>query len=346
MLIFLRKYYRWILLPFILLLAFGLRANAVDELPTDFDEPIYMDAAQDYAAFLKAGDWNALIEYRANSEHPPLTKILYGLAHMAASGRDFGYVDKESGRWVSAVFGTLAAGALAVLNPLAGTLLAADVMAVKYTSQAYLEALPMFTSILAVLLLVQARSWRSAWFWLSAVMLGITAAGKFAYSPAALPVAYLLFAGRKQFRWAVLIYPLAAALFFFAFNPALWHDPFGRMAETFTFHLDYSHGSDVTGAALPWHQPFVWLSYPHPADWHPGVFNYPRPDTFIFVLGLLGLPWEWRERRWNFIWVLGTLLFLLAWPTKWPQYTLAVIPALCLSASCAARHLWAAWRGK
>lgn len=332
------------LLPVVVLLALGLRANAVEKLPTDYDEPIYMDAAQDYATFLKAGDWNAIIEYRANSEHPPLTKMLYALAHIAANGRDYGYVDVEPGRWVSAVLGTLAAAALGLLNPLAGLLMAGDSMAVKYTSQAYLEALPMFTSILAVLFLARAHSWRSGWFWLSALMLGMTAAAKFAYAPAALPAVYLLFERRKQFRWAALAYPLAAALFFFAFDPALWHDPFGRLAESFTFHLNYSHGNDVTGANLPWHQPLVWLSYPFPADWHPEIFNYPRPDTLLFVLGLVGLPWEWRERRWNFIWLVGSLLFLLAWPTKWPQYTLAVIPAFCLSAACAVRHLWSVWK--
>lgn len=45
-----------------------------------------------------------------------------------------------------------------------------------------------------------------------------------------------------------------------------------------------------------------------------------------------GLKREWRERRWVVVWLVAGLLFLLVWPTKWPQYTLIVVPAICLTA--------------
>ena len=76
-----------------------------------------------------------------------------------------------------------------------------------------------------------------------------------------------------------------------------------------------------------------------PAAWHPEVFFYIGFDEPIFVLALIGLwlpasqHWAWRERRWVVIWIATHLLFLLAWPTKWPQYALTLVPALCLAAA-------------
>lgn len=67
--------------------------------------------------------------------------------------------------------------------------------------------------------------------------------------------------------------------------------------------------------------------------WHADVFFYPSVDGVVFLLALAGLYWEWRERRWVVVWIATGLLFLLLWPTKWPQYTLILTPALCLAAA-------------
>ena len=83
-------------------------------------------------------------------------------------------------RKTSAFLGTLEVLALAILDPLAGFLLAIHTFTIKYTSQAMLEALPALTSLLAVMAYDRSRnSKRSAlWLSLSGVALGLTAASK------------------------------------------------------------------------------------------------------------------------------------------------------------------------
>ncbi|MGD8904051.1 MAG: hypothetical protein PVI67_10840, partial [Anaerolineae bacterium] len=74
---------RWGILIFIVLLAVLLRAWAVMRLPIDFDEPTYLEAAFGYADAIRSGDWNAVIDYAGNREHPALVKVLYGLVVLA-----------------------------------------------------------------------------------------------------------------------------------------------------------------------------------------------------------------------------------------------------------------------
>ena len=87
-------------------------------------------------------------------------------------------------RKTSAILGTLEVLALAILDPLAGFLLAIHTFTIKYTSQAMLEALPALTSLLAVIAYDRSRnSNRSAlWLSLSGVALGLTAASKYIYA--------------------------------------------------------------------------------------------------------------------------------------------------------------------
>jgi hypothetical protein len=60
----------------IALLALALRWRAVLMLPVDYDEPIYMDAAAQYASAIAAKDWPRLLANRHTIEHPPLVKLL------------------------------------------------------------------------------------------------------------------------------------------------------------------------------------------------------------------------------------------------------------------------------
>ena len=340
---------RWAILASIVLLALLLRGWAVMRLPIDFDEPTYLEAAFDYADALRAGDWDGIIDYEGNREHPALVKLLYGLVVLAL-GEDVGtLVAGLASRALSALLGMLAVLVLALLDPLAGGLLAVHTLAVKYTSQVYLEALPHLASIGAVLAFSRVRSGRDQpvaglWFWLSALALGVTAAGKLTYLPVVLPIFYLA-VWEKRLRWHdLLLYGAAAVAVFWLLNPTLWHSPVERLADSLFFHMRYSQGTRVEAAGFPWHQPFHWLSRSGPSLWHPEVFFYFALDGPIFFLGLLGLHWEWRERRWVVVWIVTSIVLLLLWPTKWPQYTLVVTPALCLAASSAVRHLYRALR--
>jgi hypothetical protein len=336
---------RWGILLAILLLALLLRGWAVMRLPIDYDEPTYLEAAFDYARAIRAGDWNGVIDYAGNREHPALVKVLYGLVVLALGDDPGTLVAGLAGRALSALFGTLAVLVLALLDPLAGGMLAVHTLAVKYTSQVYLEALPHLASVVAVLAFSRVRSGRDRpalglAFWLSALALGVTAAGKFTYLPILFPILYLAI-WDKRLRWHdLLLYGLVALAVFWLLNPTLWHDSVNRLADSLFFHMRYSQGPRVAVAGYPWYQPLYWISRSPPSVWHPDVFFYFGLDGVIFLLALPGLYWEWRERRWVVVWIVAGILVLLLWPTKWPQYTLVVTPALCLAASSAARHLY------
>lgn len=327
----------------VVLLALVVRIWAALLLPTDFDEPVYLNAAFDYAEAMQAGDLNAVIDYPGNPEHPPLVKLLYALSIPALGERATWELALLASRFISAIFGTLAVLLIGLAGgPLAGLLLALHTLTAKYTGQAYLEALPLFASIAAVLAFERSKAARDRWFWLSAIALGLTAASKYAYFPILFPIGYLAWERRSALGLRardVLLYVAAAAGVFFILNPALWRDPIERLIESLAFHARYTQSGDVLTAAYPWYQPIVWIFQSVP--WHPEVFFYFGVDEAVFVLAAIGLVWEWRQRRWLAVWIGAGLIVLLLWPTKWPQYTLVVIPAMCLVAAPAGKRVYA-----
>jgi ligand-binding sensor domain-containing protein len=174
---------------------------------------------------------------------------------------------------------------------------------------------------------------------LSAFSLGLVAAGKLTYAPVVAPILYL--AWEKRVRWRhLLLYALVAAVTMFVFNPTLWHHPVERLLDMLFFHANYARGRVVAASGYPWRQPLTWLSSSPAAEWHPQTFFYYGFDGLIFWLAVFGLRREWRVRRWLVAWIVAGVLVLLAWPTKWPQYTLAITPALCLAAGASLRDLY------
>jgi sugar lactone lactonase YvrE len=320
----------------VLFLAIFLHAWAVSLLPQDFDEPVYLQNGFDYAAALRDGGWQAVIDYPGTMEHPALVKLLYG-GVVLALGRSATWTNAfYAARAVSAFFGVLAVALLTLaVDPLSGGLLAVHTLAVKYTSQVYLEALPHALTIAAVLAFLRVESGRqNRWFWLSALALGIAAAGKYSYLPVIVIVlAYLaIFEKKTPFGWLVL-YGLLAVLTFFLFDVHLWRDPFQRLIESLTYHVQYSQGAHVEEVGYPWYQPFIWIFTASPASWHPEVFFYFGFDGFFSILAFAGVRREWKQRRWLVVWLVAGVLFLLLWPTKWPQYTLSITPAICIMAA-------------
>jgi sugar lactone lactonase YvrE len=330
----------------VILLAAVLRAWAVFGLPADFDEPTYLQAAYDYADAFRRADLPAIVDYPGVREHPPLQRLLFALALLTRGKAATWEEALMTARAVSAMFGVLAVAALALFDPLAGGMLAIHTLAVKYTSQVYLEALPALTSLVAVLAMVRSgaagttRYERDGWFWLSALALGVTAAGKWTYLPVAFVIAYLCWEKRVRLR-DLLLYAVLAILTFWALDPALWRQPGPRLAEMASFHLSYSQGANVTLSGYPWYQPLTWLASAPGGTWHPGVFFYYGFDGLMFLLALVGLPREWRQRRWVVVWIVTSVAVLLLWRTKWPQYTLVVTPAICIAAAGTLRGIGA-----
>lgn len=346
----------------------GLRLRATQLLPIDYDEDDYLGAAQRYAQFLATGDVQGLVDYAYNYEHPPLTKLLYGAAILplppapllpeqsstVPPAKSLPQPHLRIARTVSAVLGALEVLALAILQPLAGLLLAVHTWTIKYTSQVMLEPLPSLTSLLTVLFYLKSRRSRSSgrtraatgWSILSAVALGLTAASKYTYCIVALAIAadavWPALAARsprdrpgapdRHLAAAVfdlLLWGLIALAIFFAANPRLWSDPLGRLAQSLRYHGEYAQSAHVQQANFPFWQPLVYLLGPVP--WHPGVFVV-MLDTFITVLAGLGLGRLWREYRVCALWLAIGLGFLLVWPTKWPQYILTITAPLSLAA--------------
>ncbi len=274
----------------------------------------------------------------------------------------------EGARVASAVFGVLHVLLLALVSPAAGALLAVHSYTVKYSAQIYLEALPMFTATVCVLSymaavrssrkgrqgskerqedsslrsLLPSRPLRELLFWtISAVALGLTAAGKYIYAVVGLAVAAdalwrLAEARRPRGLLVLLGWGGLALLVFFAANPVLWPDPLGNLLDSLAFHTAYAQSAHVQQSGYPWYQPFVWLVAPLPITWHPGILVTPL-DPLTAALGVVGLRPTWRlhDGRGRVIvlwWAIG-LLFALLWPTKWPQYSLIMTAPMCLCAA-------------
>jgi len=320
---------RYVAALVIALLALALRWRAVLMLPVDYDEPIYLDAASQFASAIEARDWPRLLDNRHTIEHPPLVKLLYALGTLAA-GEGRGQL--LTARTISLLFGVLQVALLAVLNPFAGFFLAIHTMSIKYTSQAYLEALPAFTSLLAVVAFERSGAERrrpDRWLILSAVALGVTAASKYTYLVTALVLVPLLTWRQRQRLQLVVLFLSIALATFLVLDFQIWVDPVGRLLDSLLYHPAYSQSLHVVSQHLPWWQQLRYLS--HSIPWHPGVFLLSW-DSLIFALGLLGLPLLYHRRPLYVAWGVLGVIVLLTWPTRWPQYTLIVTAPLCLSA--------------
>jgi 4-amino-4-deoxy-L-arabinose transferase-like glycosyltransferase len=69
-----------------------------------------------------------------------------------------------------------------------------------------------------------------------------------------------------------------------------------------------------------------------PYIWHPQAFYF-AIDPLISALAVFGLPGIWKKQRVFLLWFATSLLFLLLWPTKWPQYIITLTAPLALLAA-------------
>ncbi len=223
---------RWRLVLGVFGLALLLRLWSAWHLPEDFDEPIYLQAAYGYAQLLHQGDLQGVIDYPENLEHPPLVKLLYAAGILVQGPGTQWEQALSSSRVISAVIGAVAAGLVALVDPLAGVFVALQTLLVKYTSQAYLEALPLMASIGAVIVLRFSKHSLDRWFWLSAVALGAAAAGKYSYFPIAVVIGYIFLWEKRYSIVSVVPYLALAGLTFLALDPALWSNPIQRLVDS------------------------------------------------------------------------------------------------------------------
>jgi hypothetical protein len=339
-----------------------VRWSAARELPPDYDELIYIPVGFRFAERMTPGRWAEIpaVAVAANPEHPPLVKILFGVAlrESHASEPDWerlrvgrptppeAALAFQATRRVSAAGGVLQVALASLASPLGGLWLAFDTYHAKFVSQAYLEGVAGLFALLAVLLFERSVRRREPRGLLpeipapslgpllgSAAALALATASKYTFGLVVglsiLPFLVLYTRTRPSLRWAFVAVGLVV---FVAADPALWRDPVGILWRSVNFHFRYAVGEHVRSMALPWWQPLYWLTHDAPGEWHPGVFVVGFPDRLILVAGLLGVPAAVTRRPVFVAWVAVGMVFLLVWPTKWPQYTLLVRPALAVCA--------------
>jgi hypothetical protein len=348
-------------------ISLSLHLRAVRLLPEDYDEDVYLAAAQRYAAAIRQGDLQAIIDYKFNFEHPALTKLVYALIILPLPETSL-LLERPSAenpqlplpqphftlaRLSSALFGTLEVLFLAILNPLAGLILAISTWQTKYTSQVMLEPLPALTSLLLVLCYIWSKGktgvQRISLIVLSAFWLGISAASKYTYAIAGIAVLVdwileslttpdykkqITWRGRLRFLGAeigeMVAWGMLAVIVFVAFNPRLWYDPLGRLVVSLIYHQDFTQTVYVQSTGYPPWQQFIWLMQPVP--WDPGVFPI-MIDPILTILAALGIPRLWKRQRVMALWLVLAAMILLWWPTKWPQYLLNLLAPYSLSAA-------------
>jgi hypothetical protein len=351
------------------LIGLGLRLDAASKLTIDADEDTYLNNALHYAQSVRTGDWKQIYKYDNNSQHPILAKLVYAATLLTVSPaeelkpkdmiRKIPAAQTEGALWILAArrtaadWGGLAVFVLAFINPLAGLFLAFNSSNIRFTSEVYLEAVPALTSLLVMVTYDQWRrrefgvnKKKNRWLWLaaSAVLLGMTGAGKYIYCLVGLAVlvdfSIRLFQDKQFVRprvLAMLAWGLTGVVMFFVFDPFLWIHTNERLTSSIIFHFNYAQNDYVVKkAARAWWYP-AYLFFQTATDaipWNAGVF-YIEPDPWISFIALFGLPLIWIKQRPYAIWLGISIVFLLLWGSKWDQYIMIAIPTVCLSASLA-----------
>jgi hypothetical protein len=348
----------------IIAVAIGLRIYAANTLPVDDDEPAYLRNALEYNNYIRDGKLNMLAWSTTHYEHPAFYKLLYSIVLLDQPRLDKLYVKDFTdysmiqtagarqwaivSRYLSVFFGGFTVIVLTLINPLAGFFLAVDTLAIRYTSEIYLEALPLLTSLLCALCYLfwykqenKIKPSRRLWLALSSVFLGMTAASKYLYCVVgiAIMIHFGLGVFRKKvspsFLLPIFLWGAVALLTFFVLDPYLWPHPITRLINSIFFNVKYSSSNWVKHYDFPFWQPLVWLSgpiYSTFTSWIRQSFIF-QIDLLISLFALIGIPRLIKRNSFYFIWLVVALGFLFIWNTKWPQYTLILLIPLSVSAA-------------
>lgn len=308
----------------IFLLALLLRLRAAVLLPEDVDEPLYLSVARDIAGFIRNFDIRSFITYAKNLEHPDFGKFLFALALLV---RD----NLLSARFISVVLGSLTVLLISFRTPVGGFFLATELLTIQYSSEVYLDTGAVFFVLVSIIMYEMSRKNKN-WFYLSGIVGGLALATKYTSFLIFQIIPILILADNIK-SWKVgikKIFILAAIAtgVFLVVNPPFWQD--AKLIHSLSFHGEFAENVSRY-INFPWwyHLSLIWNS--EPAAMHAGVFLIDI-EKIILVLGFLGFPLLlYRKRMMESLWFAFSLVFLAAWPVKWPWYTMIFTPALAMS---------------
>jgi ABC-type sugar transport system permease subunit len=340
----------------VIAIAFLLRTYAAARLSIDFDEDDYLRAGQEFAHLIRTSNWRGFLETNYRPEHPQLAKIMFGLSILnlpekplvedvpiTADPARFLPVDLlRVARRMSATWGSLTAGLLALMNPLGGLLLAIHSFTIKYTSQVMLDgfAALMSTAAATSYYFSKKRNGRSrnTLLVLSAIFLGLSASSKYLHFAVgvAILIDWYLEARetnqRKRFFGTAFAWGMLAILTFFLFNPFYWSNPVERIQTTLQAVSETTTNPNVVNSRYPIWQQLAHLSTSVPVFWNPSGILF-RLDGIIFLFAIIGLARTWRNNRFIAIWLFVDIFLLLIWRTRWAQYILVATAPLSFAAA-------------
>ena len=318
---------RWGWVIVAVLAAVLVRLPASTTLTMDADEPIYLAASIEAGESFRDRNWSRLSNPRLNPEHPGLVKTLNGIVLTRSPDPQDMIMGLATVRGLSVMAGLGAVALAAAVHPLAGLALATHTIHAKYSSQGYLESLPMLWMALAMLLGwrhrhdEQARAW-----WLVGGCWGAALAGKWLHGFPGIALLFFLPGWRVRARIV-----LTATAGWILLDPTMWSGPIDSVLQKIELHRAYAEGLT---AQTTWTTPLLSLVSGGPARWHPEVF----PVSLDPVWGGLAVVSLWRARREAFsryllAWMAVPLAVMMIWGTRWPQHTMVLVMPLCLSLS-------------
>lgn len=335
------------------LLTILVRTPLVLSVGEELDELDYLPITQRYVGAMMRHDVGPLVNEPTIREHPRLGFVLQAATAVASgTGTDYLRV-RTAARFSCVLLAGLVAALLAWRWPLAAVLWAFAGISVKYTSIAYLDSSVAAFGVLCVLGF--SAAWRRggpaagwpngrgavAMLLISAFGAGATVASKYlgAVAPISVALGFGLIAvgargkGLPRLAGIFAAYVAVALAAMMICDPSLWHGaPWRTIAERVMFHRNFSHSDVVVSSNFPWYQPVMWVWNFTALTTDPTI-GWTLLDRLVAATAAVGVLAVLPRKDPAVALAAGTtLVFLLLWPTKWPQYETALMPWVCVGA--------------
>lgn len=327
----------------ICLLCICIRYQYCYRAEISIDEYAYVPIAQHFAHCISHRDIQNMVDFPYITEHPRLCVTLFASALNITKQTDPFANALYTCRFVNILFAAILAFFLSYRYPLAGLAWSLYSISIMYTSVAYYDCIMTFFSSLSVLLFTSALqkpllSKKFIFYMcLSAICAGATVSSKYLGAVGPLAIALIFTSkilrdksSRKKWCLCFMGYVIFSLLIMIGTDIHLWSgDWLYRIYQRITFHQQFSASQMVQSHNFPWYQPIIWLWVFGAHKTNPGLQIV---DLIIYAGSIMGIWIMIKMKQFNYVTATGiTLLFLLIWKTKWPQYEVVLIPWIGIS---------------